>query len=93
MNPKKSKAGRKKGYKKSEAEMLNSYSEIVVLLKKGKSVREIMKETDRSNGTVMKIKKIIAKSAIKKRKGEASEMNIKKLQEYLSEDENWEKID
>ena len=90
MNPKKSNAGRKKGYKKSDAEVLDSYPEIIALLKKDKSVREIMKETGRSNGTVMKVKRIFAENNNKKRKGEPSEINKKKLQDYLSLDENWE---
>ena len=41
----------------------------------------------------MKVKKILAKNTSKKRKGEHSEVNIKKLQKYFGVDENWENID
>lgn len=53
------KVGRKEGYKKSNDEILNEYKDVVKLLKQGLSVRQIMKITGRSNGTIQKIKKII----------------------------------
>src|SRR5690554_333990 len=51
--------GRKKGYKKSKEELLNDHSDVVRYLNKGRSVREIMKLTNKSNGTVMKLKKLL----------------------------------
>lgn len=50
--------GRKKGYRKSKERLLNDHSDIVKYLRKGRSVREVMKLTDKSNGTVMKIKNL-----------------------------------
>ena len=51
--------GRKEGYKKSDEEILNDYKDVVKLLKQGYSVRKVMKLTDRSNGTIQKVKKLI----------------------------------
>jgi DNA invertase Pin-like site-specific DNA recombinase len=53
------KVGRKEGFKKDESEILNEYKDVVKLLKQGYSVRKIMKLTDRSNGTIMKVKKLV----------------------------------
>ncbi|MCW5520188.1 recombinase family protein [Aureitalea sp. L0-47] len=53
------KVGRKKGYKKSEKEILEEYKDVVKYLNKGRSVRETMKLTGRSNGTIMKVKRLI----------------------------------
>jgi DNA invertase Pin-like site-specific DNA recombinase len=53
------KVGRKEGFKKDEETILNEYKDVVKLLKQGYSVRKVMKLTDRSNGTIMKVKKIM----------------------------------
>lgn len=53
------KVGRKEGFKKDEELILDEYKDVVKLLKQGYSVRKVMKLTDRSNGTVMKVKKIM----------------------------------
>jgi DNA invertase Pin-like site-specific DNA recombinase len=53
------KVGRKEGFKKDESDILNEYKDVVKLLKQGYSVRKIMKLTDRSNGTIMKVKKLV----------------------------------
>lgn len=53
------KVGRKEGFKKDEDTLLNEHKDIVKLLKQGYSVRKTMKLTDKSSGTVQKIKKII----------------------------------
>lgn len=51
--------GRKEGYKKSNEDILNDYKDVVKLLKQGYSVRKVMKLTDRSSGTIQKVKKLI----------------------------------
>jgi DNA invertase Pin-like site-specific DNA recombinase len=51
--------GRKEGYKKSDEDILNDYKDVVKLLKQGYSVRKVMKLTDRSSGTIQKVKKLI----------------------------------
>jgi len=53
------KVGRKKGYRKSNEEILNNYPKIIKYLKKNRPIREIMKLTGKSNGTIMKVKKIL----------------------------------
>jgi DNA invertase Pin-like site-specific DNA recombinase len=53
------KVGRKEGFKKNDDEVLNEYKDVVKLIKQGYSVRKIMKLTDRSNGTIQKVKKLI----------------------------------
>ena len=53
------KVGRKEGFRKDETDILEEYKDVVKLLKQGYSVRKVMKLTDRSNGTVMKVKKLI----------------------------------
>lgn len=53
------KVGRKDGFKKDEETLLAEHKDIVKLLKQGMSVRKTMKLTDKSSGTVQKIKKII----------------------------------
>ena len=57
------KVGRKEGYKKSDAEILDQYKDVVKELKRGTSIRRTMKLTDRSMGTVVKVKRIIEKAA------------------------------
>ncbi len=55
------KVGRKTGVKvKTDEEFLKENKEVAKLLKQGYSVRKVMKLTDRSSGTVQKVKKIIA---------------------------------
>lgn len=54
------KVGRKEGFKKDNETLLTEHKDIVKLLKQGYSVRKTMKLTDKSSGTVQKIKKIIA---------------------------------
>lgn len=53
------KVGRKEGFKKDNETLLTEHKDIVKLLKQGYSVRKTMKLTDKSSGTVQKIKKII----------------------------------
>jgi len=53
------KVGRKDGFKKSDDLVLEQNKEAVKLLKQGYSVRKVMKLTDRSSGTIQKIKKLI----------------------------------
>ena len=53
------KVGRKDGFKKDNETLLAEHKDIVKLLKQGMSVRKTMKLTDKSSGTVQKIKKMI----------------------------------
>lgn len=53
------KVGRKEGFKKDNEALLTEHKDIVKLLKQDFSVRKIMKLTDKSSGTVQKVKKII----------------------------------
>jgi DNA invertase Pin-like site-specific DNA recombinase len=53
------KVGRKEGFRKDKDLLLAEHRDIVKLLKQGYSVRKIMKLTDKSNGTVMKIKRLL----------------------------------
>ncbi|NMH24086.1 recombinase family protein [Flavobacterium solisilvae] len=53
------KVGRKDGFKKNEETLLTEHKDIVKLLKQGMSVRKTMKLTDKSSGTVQKIKKML----------------------------------
>ena len=53
------KVGRKEGFKKDNNTLLTEHKDIVRLLKQGMSVRKTMKLTDKSSGTVQKIKKLI----------------------------------
>ena len=54
------KVGRKKSYRKSREQILEEYKDVTKYLKKGRSIREIMKLTNRSNGTIMKVKKLLS---------------------------------
>jgi DNA invertase Pin-like site-specific DNA recombinase len=54
------KVGRKEGFKKDNETLLTEHKDVVKLLKQGYSVRKIMKLTDKSSGTIQKIKKIIS---------------------------------
>jgi DNA invertase Pin-like site-specific DNA recombinase len=53
------KVGRKVGFRKDEEILLTEHKDIVKLLKQGYSVRKVMKLTDKSSGTVQKIKKLL----------------------------------
>lgn len=53
------KVGRKQGYRKLEEDMLIEHKDVVKLLKQGLSVRKIMKLTDKSNGLIQKMKKLV----------------------------------
>jgi DNA invertase Pin-like site-specific DNA recombinase len=59
------KVGRKDGFRKNEETLLTEHKDIVKLLKQGYSVRKTMKLTDKSSGTVQKIKKILSEQKIK----------------------------
>jgi DNA invertase Pin-like site-specific DNA recombinase len=55
------KVGRKTGVQvKSDDQFLNENKEVAKLLKQGYSVRKVMKLTDRSSGTVQKVKKLVS---------------------------------
>jgi len=54
------KVGRKQGFKKDNETLLTEHKDVVKLLKQGYSVRKTMKLTDKSSGTIQKIKKIIS---------------------------------
>ena len=51
------KVGRKHGFKKDDETLLTEHKDVVKLLRQGMSVRKTMKLTDKSSGTVQKIKK------------------------------------
>ena len=51
--------GRKEGYKKDDSVLLAENKDVVKLLKQGFSVRKVMKLTDKSSGTVQKVKKVL----------------------------------
>lgn len=53
------KVGRKEGFKKDNDTLLTEHKDVVKLLKQGYSVRKTMKLTDKSSGTIQKIKKLI----------------------------------
>lgn len=53
------KVGRKEGFKKDNETLLTEHKDIIKLLKQGYSVRKTMKLTDKSSGTVQKIKKLL----------------------------------
>jgi DNA invertase Pin-like site-specific DNA recombinase len=53
------KLGRKVGSEKDTKKLITEHADIVKFLKQGQSVRNIMKLTGKSSGTVQKIKKII----------------------------------
>lgn len=53
------KVGRKEGFRKDRELLLNEHKDIVKLLKQDYSVRKVMKLTDKSSGTVQKIKGLL----------------------------------
>jgi DNA invertase Pin-like site-specific DNA recombinase len=52
--------GRRPNSKQSKQETLDRHKDIAKLLRQGQSVRNIMKLTDKSNGTIQKVKLLIA---------------------------------
>jgi DNA invertase Pin-like site-specific DNA recombinase len=54
------KVGRKKGYTKDKETLLQEHKDIVKYLRQGQSVRNIMKLTGKSSGTVQKVKGLVA---------------------------------
>jgi DNA invertase Pin-like site-specific DNA recombinase len=52
--------GRKVGSTKDDSKLLNEHADIVKFLRQGQSVRNTMKLTGKSSGTVQKVKKIMA---------------------------------
>jgi DNA invertase Pin-like site-specific DNA recombinase len=53
------KVGRKEGFTKDTDTLLQEHKDVVKLLKQGYSVRKTMKLTDKSSGTIQKMKKLI----------------------------------
>ena len=53
------KVGRKEGYRKSEADMREQYAEVIRLLRKGISLRNISKITGTSVNTIRKCKALV----------------------------------
>jgi len=53
------KVGRKKGFKKSEENLLEEHKDVIKYLRQGQSIRNTMKLTGKSTGTVQKIKKLL----------------------------------
>lgn len=54
------KVGRKVGYSKDKETLLGQHKDIVKYLRQGQSVRNVMKLTGKSSGTVQKIKKLLS---------------------------------
>jgi DNA invertase Pin-like site-specific DNA recombinase len=52
------KVGRKEGFKKSDDKILEENRDVIKLLKQGYSVRNIMKITSKSSGTIQKVNKL-----------------------------------
>lgn len=53
------KVGRKEGYRKNIDKLLSEHKDVVKLLKQGYSVRKVMKLTDKSSGTIQKVKRLV----------------------------------
>ena len=53
------KVGRKKGFKKSNDDLLEEHKDIIKYLRQGQSVRNTMKLSGKSSGTIQKIKKLV----------------------------------
>ena len=51
------KVGRKKGFRKDKNQLLNEHKDVAKLLRQGYSIRKVMKLTDKSSGTIQKIKR------------------------------------
>lgn len=54
------KLGRKEGSTKDNNQLLKEHADVVKFLKQGQSVRNTMKLTGKSNGTIQKIRKLVA---------------------------------
>ena len=54
------KVGRKKGYTKDKETLLQEHKDIIKFLRQGQSVRNIMKLTGKSSGTVQKVKGLVS---------------------------------
>ena len=52
------KLGRKVGSEKEPKQLMSEHADIIKFIKQGQSVRNIMKLTGKSSGTVQKIKKL-----------------------------------
>lgn len=52
--------GRKSGSTKDNTKLLSEHADIVKFLKQGQSVRNTMKLTGKSNGTIQKVRKLVA---------------------------------
>lgn len=59
------KVGRKVGFRKDKETIINENTDVIKLLRKGYSVRKIMVLTNRSSGTIMKIKKTLQDKDVK----------------------------
>jgi len=57
------KLGRKKNSTKSSKQLLNDHADIVKFIKQKQSVRNIMKLTNKSSGTIQKIKRLVNQAA------------------------------
>jgi len=57
------KLGRKKGYKKTNKQLLSEHGDIVKFIRQQQSVRNIMKLTGKSSGTIQKIKRLVLNAA------------------------------
>ncbi len=53
------KVGRKEGFRKDNEALLAEHKDVAKLLRQGLSVRKIMKLSDKSSGTIQKIKKLV----------------------------------
>ena len=51
------KVGRKEGFRKDKDRLLNEHKDVAKLLRQGYSIRKVMKLTDKSSGTIQKIKR------------------------------------
>jgi DNA invertase Pin-like site-specific DNA recombinase len=51
------KVGRKEGFRKDKDQLLNEHKDVAKLLRQGYSIRKVMKLTDKSSGTIQKIKR------------------------------------
>jgi DNA invertase Pin-like site-specific DNA recombinase len=51
--------GRKKGYKKSDDIILDEHRDIIKYIRQGQSVRNTMKLTGKSSGTIQKVKRLL----------------------------------
>jgi DNA invertase Pin-like site-specific DNA recombinase len=57
------KLGRKIGSSKDQKKLITEHADVVKFLKQGQSVRNVMKLTNKSSGTVQKIRKLVLQAA------------------------------